>query len=260
MIARIRSVFFNILFYGVLTPVICILTLPSLLFPRKVAVWVAEFYQTSSYYLEKYVMGIDYEVRGLENLPQGGEYLVAAKHQSAHETMKLHMLFPDPTIILKKELLRLPLFGWFLKRVGVIPIDRTNRGQAMTSIVEGAIRMKAAKRPIIIFPQGTRVAVDETTAKKPYKGGVAKMYGATGMPIVPLALNSGLYWPRNSFWKRPGKAIFEFLPPIPPGLPEKEVMHLLEEQIETASARLVEEARAKDPSLRPSAHPPAGST
>ncbi len=245
MIDKIRSVIFNILFYGVLTPAVCIGLMPALIMPRAATHWVAKTYQQLAHLLEVYVLNLKMEVRGYENVPKDGSpYLVAAKHESAYETLKLLILFNDPTIILKRELLKIPLFGWFLQRLEVIAIDRGNREQAMSSLVDGARKMQQNKRPIVIFPQGTRVSVDTTTAQKPYKGGIAKLYAATGLPIIPMAINTGLYWPRNSFWKKSGTVIIEFLPAIPPGLPEKEVVALLEQQIEPASTRLLAEGRA----------------
>jgi 1-acyl-sn-glycerol-3-phosphate acyltransferase len=244
MLDKVRSVIFNLLFYVVLTPGICILMCPTLLMPRRYAFKVARSYHWISYYLEKYVMGLDYEIRGRENIPSDTEsYLVAEKHYSAYETMKLYHFFYDPTIILKKELLSIPIFGWFLKKVDVIALDRGNREKALTSLIEGAQSMKAQNRPIVIFPQGTRVAIDATPKQKPYKGGIAKLYTTLNIPVLPIAHNSGLYWPRNSFWKKSGKVIFEVLPPIPTGLTGPELMAKLEEQIESASNRLVEEGR-----------------
>lgn len=240
----LRSIIFNILFYGVWTPLICIGMAPCLLLPRGFTVWVADFYQDGTYYLEKYILGLTYEVRGLEYRPARGEpYLAACKHYSAYETLKLYPLFGDPTIVLKRELLFLPLFGWFLKKLDVIAIDRGNRETAMSSLISGALIMMEKKRPIVIFPQGTRVKVGASAQEKPYKRGIIKLYAATNLPIVPLATNSGLYWPRNSFWKKPGKVIFEFLPPIAPGMEGTEALKILEERIETASNRLVEEGR-----------------
>lgn len=244
MIQKLRCLAFNFLFYVVVTPAVCILMMPTLVLPRPFPLAVCQFYVRLVHILEKYVLGLDYELRGTEHLPKhDGHYLVAAKHYSAYETTKLILLFKDPTIILKKELLSIPIFGWFLKRIDVIAIDRSNREQSISSLIEGGKRMKQNNRPIVIFPQGTRVSIDATTTQKPYKGGIAKLYAATEMPIIPLAMNSGVYWPRNSFWKKSGTVVFEFLPPIPPGLPERDVMAMLETQIESASRRLVEEAR-----------------
>lgn len=245
MTDKIRSIIYNFLFYGVLTPAVCIFMMPALIMSRSATRWVAYNYQAINDVLERYVMNLKCEVRGLEHLPKDhGQYLVASKHQSAYETMKLMLLFKDPTIILKRELLYLPIFGWFLNKLEVIAIDRSNREQSMSSLVDGARRMKENNRPIVIFPQGTRVDVDATTAKKPYKGGILKLYTATNLPILPVAINSGLYWPRNAFWKKSGTVVIEFLPQIPAGLPPTEVMSKLENMIETASSRLAAEGRA----------------
>lgn len=241
---KLRSLAFNILFYGVWTPLICITGLPFLLFGRKGALWISRFYTDGAYVLEKYILGLDYEIRGIENRPDANTpYLVAAKHQSAYETVKLFRLFRDPTIILKRELLWLPLFGWYLRALDVIAIDRGRKERATASLYEGAKKMRAQNRAIVIFPQGTRVQPDATSVEKPYKGGIIKLYNELNIPILPVAMNSGLYWPRNGFWKKPGKVIFEFLPPVPPGLQGPDVMKILEEQIETRSKALVEEGR-----------------
>ncbi len=251
----LRSFIFFIIFY-ILTITVCTFLLPFLVLPRKWMLAVVHFYLWLSSIAEKYVLGITFEVRGREYLPKTGSYFAAAKHQSAYETMKLFHLFGDPAIILKKELMYLPLWGWHARKLDFIFIDRKNRSSAMTSVVDGAKRMKEQGRPIIIFPQGTRTRVHETSADKPYKGGIAKMYAATDLPIVPLAMNTGLFWPRGSFRKYPGHVVFEFLPPIPPGLPEKSIVPLLEEQIETVSIRLMHESKAVNPGLKDVQIPP----
>lgn len=245
----IRATLFNIVFWA-WAVLVCVTIIPLVYCSRKTTLRISHIFNNGVYYIEKYVLGLDYEVRGLEYLPKEGPYLIAAKHQSAYETMKLHRLFGDPSIILKKELLSIPIWGKFLGKLDIIAIDRSNGESAMTSIVDGALRMKEQKRPIVIFPQGTRVATDATTAKKPYKGGIMKMYKATGLPIIPLAVNSGMFWPRNAYLKRPGKVTFEFLPPIEPGLDDKKVMKALEERLEEASIRLMEEAKERNPLLR----------
>jgi len=238
----IRSLLFNILFYG-LTGLACILCLPGLLLPRGGAFVIICSFVRSVHFLEKYVLGLDYEVRGLEHLPQNGSYIVAAKHQSAYETLKLHILFDFPAVILKQELLNIPLWGWFLKRSEPIAIDRSKGQQASQQIIEGAQKIEAQNRPIIIFPQGTRVHPWQTPAQKPYKSGVARIYKNTNMPIVPLALNSGLFWPRNSWTKRPGKVIFSFLPAIETGEDPDTIMKRLETTIETETLKLEQESR-----------------
>jgi 1-acyl-sn-glycerol-3-phosphate acyltransferase len=245
----LRSLLFNILFFS-FTALACIVFLPVLLMPRGAILWATKTYLKGVSLIEKTVMGLTYEIRGQEHLPKEGTYIVAAKHQSAYETLKLHDLFGDPTIVLKRELINIPVFGTFLKKIDVIPINRKNKEEAMNAIVAGALRMKDNNRPIIIFPQGTRVAVDISKAEKPYKGGIVKMYTNTDIPIIPMALNTGLFWPRNSFIKRPGKVVFEFLSPIEPGLPDKKVMQALEDRIEEKTSLLMEEAKEKFPHLK----------
>ncbi len=245
----IRSIIFNIFFYG-FTVLCCIGFLPVLLLSRNALLSAIMFYLRVSFWLERSIIGLSYEVRGAEYLPKQGTVIVAAKHQSAYETLKLHLLLGDPTIVLKKELLGLPLFGIFLKTLGVIAIDRRNKEESIKAIIDGAEQMKKSNRPILIFPQGTRVAPDQSAKDKPYKGGIAKMYEYTGLPIVPLALNSGLFWGRNSFIKRPGKVVFEFLPAIESGLPDKKVMKAIEDRLEEASIRLMVEAKKQNKALK----------
>lgn len=240
----IRSILFNLVFYGVWTPLVCIGMAPCLIFPRGFTVWVASMYQDGAYYLAKYILGIDYEVRGIEHRPDKGAYIVASKHQSAYETLLLYTLFGDPTIILKKELLSLPLFGWFLRKLDVIALDRGNSAEAKSSLVRGMQKMKELGRPIVIYPQGTRVSPDATPKEKPYKRGISRIYAQAGLPILPVAHNAGLYWPRNAFWKYPGKVIVEFLPMIPAGEAPEDIVQRLEDAIESASNKLAAEGRA----------------
>lgn len=240
----LRSTLFNILFYGT-TAIACVLCLPGLLLPKKQAMWIVKFFVHTVYFLEKHVIGLDYEVRGAENLPTGGSFIVAAKHQSPYETMKLNILFDDPAIVLKKELLMIPLWGWFLAKIDPIAINRSKFRQSLNQITEGTLHVKGQGRPIVIFPQGTRVLLDQTTKDKPYKIGVARAAEAAGLPVIPLALNSGVFWPRKSWVKKPGKVIFEFLPPVPDGLGVYEIMKDLEKRIEEHSRRLAAEALEK---------------
>ena len=244
----LRSILFNIFFYG-FTAIACILLVPTLLLPRSTVLKVTKFYLDVVALIEKYILGLTYEVRGIEYQPKEGTYIAAAKHQSAYETLKLYHLFGDPTIVLKKELLRIPIFGVFLRKLDVIAIDRKNKEESIKAIIEGAKRMQKQNRPIVIFPQGTRVHVNATTKEKPYKGGIVKMYSQTDIPVIPLALNSGLFWGRNSFIKKPGKVVFEFLPAIEPGLPDKKVMKALEDRLEERSIALMHEAKDQYPYL-----------
>lgn len=236
----IRSILFDILFYS-LNILACLLCIPGLLLSNEKALsWIVRPYVRSIYVLEKYVMGLDFELRGLEHIPRKGAYIIAAKHQSAYETFKLHLLFDNPAIVLKRELLRIPIWGKFLAKVDPIAIDRSKGKDAMAQILEGAKHVQSQHRPLVIFPQGTRVHINQTPQDKPYKIGVARIAEATGMKIVPLALNSGYFWPKKKFLKKSGKIVFEFLPPIDPkeyGV--YEIIKTLETQLEEHSNNLL---------------------
>ena len=243
--AYIRSTLFNIAFI-IATSILCIAYIPLLLLPRSWFLNAVRFWIHVTTFLEYTILGLSYEVRGREHLPAEGSYLIAAKHQSQYETFKLQILFKDPAIILKKELLSIPLWGAYLKKSGVIAIDRSTPEKALKSIEDGAVLMKNAGRPVVIFPQGTRVRPDETTGHKPYKAGIARVQEATDLPIIPMALNSGIFWPRGGWFKTPGKVIFEFMAPIQPGQDRKTLMRELEDKIESGSHSLMNEARAKE--------------
>lgn len=245
----LRALIFNLYYYG-LTATLCFAYIPLLLLPRVLFVKMVRFWLQTVYFGEKYILGLTYEIRGENNIPKDGPFLVAAKHQSAYETLKLHLIFNDPAIILKKELLSIPLWGWYARKAEMIAIDRSTPKTALNSIIEGAKRVKAQNRPIVIFPQGTRVHTTDTAKEKPYKSGIGKMYEATNMPILPLALNSGLFWPRNAFFKKPGKVIMEFLPLIPAGQTSKDVMKELEHQLEEHSNNLVQEIKKNNSSKK----------
>lgn len=240
----IRSIIFNCIYYPV-TALLCFLYLPFLLAPRDVFCKLVEFYVKIVHILEIVILKLDYEVRGAEHLPKDQAYIVAAKHQSSYETLKLHLLFKDPAIVIKKELFNIPIWGWYAKKMQLIGIDRSNRERALNSVTEGAEMAAKAKRPIIIFPQGTRVKVEHTSKDKPYKAGIMRMHHASNLPVVPLALNTGLFWSRNAFHKKGGKVIFEFMPALESGLSTQEGLAILENVIETKTADLVAESMNK---------------
>lgn len=236
----IRSLIFNILYYP-LTAFLCFAYLPFLLLPREWLLVMVEFYVKLIHLLEKYVLKLDFEVRGIEHLPKDEAYIVAAKHFSSYETLKLHILFKDPAIVMKKELFSIPIWGWYAKKMRLIGIDRSNRDTAVKSVTAGAQMAADMKRPIVIFPQGTRVALDHTAKDKPYKSGIMRMQQAAGLKIVPMALNTGLFWPRNAFTKKSGKVIFEFMPPLESGLSTHEGLAIIQNAIESKTAELIAE-------------------
>lgn len=230
----IRSIFFTIGFY-VCTILVLVLSIPAIVMPLKVKRAVALFWFWMIYQLEKYVMNLQYHVIGRENLPSAS-YIVAAKHQSAWETLKIYMIFGNQAaIVAKKELLDLPLWGRYGYAMGLVPVDRSKGKEAMVAMVNAAQQAVNKGRSIVVFPQGTRVPVGE---KRPYKFGVMKLYEGLQVPIVPVALNAGCYWPKNAFFKKSGTITVEILPVIPAGLPTEEAFARMTESIETASDRL----------------------
>jgi 1-acyl-sn-glycerol-3-phosphate acyltransferase len=184
------------------------------------------------------IVGLDHEIRGREHA--SALAIFAFRHQSAWETLAIHLLLPGAAIALKRELMRVPLFGWCLAHAGMIGIDREGGARALRGLIEGGRAALARGMPIVIFPEGTRVAPGE---RRPYHPGVAALYRHLDCRVVPVALNSGVFWGRRSFVKRPGRIAVEFLPPIEPGLERKAFMAELERRLETATGRLVTEAR-----------------
>jgi len=236
----LRALAFNIGFFAV-TGLLGIAGLPLLLAPRR---WVMQFgrlWARSVLFLLRTIVGLDGEIRGLGKLPAGA-CIIAMKHQSAWDTLILPVVLGDPAIVLKRELLYLPFYGWYAARAGSIAIDRGGGARALRGMVAAARRAAAAGRRVVIFPEGTRTAPGRRLA---YQPGVAALYQALGLPLVPAAVNSGLFWGRRSFLKRPGRITLEFLDPIPPGLARREVMARLEERIETATAALEQEAAVR---------------
>jgi 1-acyl-sn-glycerol-3-phosphate acyltransferase len=231
-----RSALFNIAFFG-WTIILAVLYLPLLALPRSVMWMGARFWARSILFFLRHIIGMSYEVRGLERLPKQG-CLIAAKHQSAWETMAFNLILAEPAFVLKKELLSIPLFGFYLMKTGMVAIDRKAGAKALKLMLASGREELAKGRPVVIFPEGTRTAPGETA---PYHPGIAALYAGADAPCVPVALNSGLYWRRNSFIKRPGKVIVEFLEPMPPGQDRKAFQKDLQARIEEATARLVAE-------------------
>jgi 1-acyl-sn-glycerol-3-phosphate acyltransferase len=234
----LRSVLFNLLFYLNLV-VYLAAALPTLLLPCRYVLAVARSWARTNLWLLRVICGIKAEFRGLEKIPPGG-LIVASKHQSIWETFALVPYLDDPTFILKRELMWIPLFGWCLWKAQMIPVDRGARGPALAAMTERAKAEVRRNRQIIIFPEGTR---RPPGAEPRYKFGVAHLYAETGVPCVPVALNSGLFWPRRSFRRFPGTVVVQVCDPIAPGLDKSDFIARLQEVIEAASAKLVEEGR-----------------
>jgi 1-acyl-sn-glycerol-3-phosphate acyltransferase len=229
-----RSILFNILFYLNLF-VYFIAAIPSLFLPYRVVVAFAKAWGRTDLWLLRAVCGIDVEWIGLEKIPKG-PLIVASKHQSLWETFALLTLFRDPTFIVKRELMWIPFFGWYIWKARMIPVNRGARTLALADMTERARVELQRDRQLVIFPEGTRRAPG---AEPAYKFGVAHLYAETGVPCLPVALNSGLVRGRRSFLRHPGTVRVEILDPIPPGLARAEFLERLETEIEGATARLV---------------------
>jgi 1-acyl-sn-glycerol-3-phosphate acyltransferase len=229
-----RSLLFNFLFYANLI-VHLIGSLPALLLPRRFARACIRSCAFVTLWLLRIVGGVKSEFRGIDKLPKTA-CIVACKHQSAWETFALYAVFDDPIFILKRELMWVPLFGWYTWKAGYIAVDRSAGLAALTRMATRAQAALARGSRLVIFPEGTRRAPG---AEPDYKPGVVYLYGRTNVPCVPIALNSGMHWPRRSFLRPPGTIVAEILDPIPPGLDKGSFSTRLQDAIETASARLM---------------------
>ena len=236
----LRSLAFNVAFYLnlALWMIVC---LPAFLLPRRLFLGVPRGWASTSLWLLRWIAGTRLEVRGRENIPHGG-LLVASKHQSLWETFALYTLFDDPAFIHKRELAWIPFFGWYLWKTGMVSVDRRAGSLALVEMNRRARQEVARGRQILLFPEGTRRAPGAPPA---YKFGIAHIYANLGVPCLPVALNSGLFWPRRRFLRRPGTIIVEFMEPIPPGLPREKFLRELQARIESSSDRLLAEGRAQ---------------
>lgn len=239
---RLRALAFNLVFW-IGTVVFGVAGLPFLLTPRRTAMRFGRFWAQAVLWALKVIVGLDGDIRGRENIP-AGTCLIAMKHQSMWDTLMLPPLLGDPAVVIKRELRFVPFYGWYATRAGSIFIDRKGGAGALRRMIAAAKNAAAAGRPVVIFPQGTRTAPGAPVDRAPYQPGIAALYRELAVPLVPAAVNSGLYWGRRAFIKRPGRIAVQFLEPIPPGLPRREVMTMLETRIEAATAALEQEATA----------------
>ena len=224
-----RSLIF-LVWFATLSLLMSLLLWPVLV-SRSATIWLSRTWARATLWGLKVFAGIGFEVRGL---PPTGPVLVASKHMSMWDTLALFLVLDSPSIVLKRELLYIPFYGWFLWRAAAIPIDRSARASALRKMSQAANHALGEGRPLLIFPEGTR---KKPGAAPDYKPGVAGLYGMLEVPCVPVALNSGVYW--TSFLKHPGTITLEFLEVIPPGLKRGAFMALLEKRIETATAALL---------------------
>lgn len=246
MILLIRSLAFNCLFYVNLMALM-VVGLPTLAMPRRYIFKIARIWARSSLWLLKAICGTHVEFRGREHIP-AAPFIVAAKHQSVWETFALTLLFDDFCYILKRELTYIPFFGWYLWKSGQIAIDRKSGSSALTQAAVRAQQIFAEQRVLFIFPEGTRRAAG---APPKYKFGVAHIYDVSSVPCLPIALNSGVFWARRSWLRRPGTIVVDVLEPIAPGRDKDVFFNDLQDRLETASEHLIAEALAKDPGLVP---------
>jgi len=235
----VRSLAFNALFYLVLLGYF-VVALPTLLLPRWGILRLARHWAHTNLWLLRVVCRIDVDWRGIEKIPRGA-VLVAAKHQSAWETFALLTVLAEPTFILKRELLWIPFYGWFARHAGMIPVERGGGKPALVAMTARAREALLEGRQIVVFPEGTR---RPPGAEPKYKFGIAHLYAEGVAPCVPIALNSGLFWPRRQFLRHPGTIAVEVLDPIAPGLPMEEFFQRLQQDIEAATTRLMAQASA----------------
>jgi 1-acyl-sn-glycerol-3-phosphate acyltransferase len=240
----LRSLVFNLLFYFLLV-LWLLFALPTFLMPRTAILAVAKGWSKSNLFLMRIICGTRVEFRGTDKIPKG-PLIVASKHQSMWETFALLPFFDQPLYILKSELKWIPLFGWYAIKADMIDVERDAGARALRNMTRRAGEAVREGRQLIIFPEGTRRPVE---APPRYKHGVAQVYKQSGVACLPVALNSGLFWPRRNFMRYPGTLVVEFLDPLPPGLARDELIDRMRDAIESATDRIVKDAREEQAKL-----------
>ena len=224
----LRSLLFNFFLYTGIVAVFLI-AIPALFLPAKITLFFGKFLGYYVVFILRFFLNTKVEFKGIENIPKNEKYFVASAHQSMFETFALQSILDYPVFILKKELLKIPLFGQYLKKIKSIEIIRDTTTKENLSFFDKVAKIvKNENRPLLIFPQGTRVKVDD---KVPFKKGVGRIYEALNISCVPVALNSGKVWPKHGIVKYPGKITVSFLKPIEPGLNRDEFIKNLEMKI-----------------------------
>lgn len=229
----LRACLFNLAFFG-LTSLVTFVALPLLVAPREAIMTVARLWARAVIVLLRVIVGVRLEVRGMEHI-RPGPVVIAAKHQSAFDTIVWLTLLPNMAYVMKKELLSIPLYGWHARKMGMIPVDRAGGGPALRAMLRGAQTALEEGRQVVIFPEGTRTAPGE---RVPYQPGVVAIAGLGVAPVIPVATDSGRVWGRRAVLKRPGVIRISVLPPLPPGLPRAKLLAELAAAIETETDRL----------------------
>jgi 1-acyl-sn-glycerol-3-phosphate acyltransferase len=241
----VRSILFNLCFYANLIIQMIVQSPIYFLMPRKAAYAIPKNWARSSVWLMEKIVGTTFEIEGLENIPAGG-YILAPKHQSFWDTFALLPYLDDPVYILKRELMWIPLFGWYAGKQQMIPVDRGARGKVMLDVLKRTREVLAKGRQLIIYPEGTR---RPPGAEPLYKYGIARMYRDLGVPVVPVAMHPGLFWPRRTFQRYPGHFKVRILPPIEAGMDPDAFFARLMAETEKASDELLVETFARNPNL-----------
>ncbi|PWG16493.1 lysophospholipid acyltransferase family protein [Salibaculum griseiflavum] len=235
----LRSFVFVVVIYFAMIPY-GLIYLPAALRSRDGAIAACHAWCRFVKWTAPWMVGIRTEVRGT---PPTGECLIAAKHQSFLDIILIYSSVPRGKFIMKKELTKAPILGWYALRIGCVPVDRGKRAQAVQRMVADVEAGRADPGQLIIYPQGTRIPPG---VKAPYKVGSSVLYSELGQPCVPVACNVGLFWPRKGIMRRPGTAVVEFLDPIPQGLTGRDFMNRLEHEVEERSNALMAEAGLKE--------------
>lgn len=229
-----RSLLFVAAFY-LWSATLAILMIPLFVAPHR---WIGAalgVWSRGNLFLLRVLCDVKVELRGLEHAPKGAG-LIAAKHQCMFDTMALWHVLPGACYVLKKELIAIPFFGWYALKGRMIVVDREAHAKALRKLVKDAKDRLASGRQIVIFPEGTRTPPGQAGD---YKPGIAALYRELAVPVIPMATNSGMHWPAHGFSRKPGTIVFEFLPPIPPGMKRAEFMRELEGRIEPATTALL---------------------
>lgn len=243
-----RSLLFNAAFFGG-GLLFALALVPCLVLPRGAMQWGLKAWASGTMWALRHIAGLTWEVKGQENLPDR-PCIFACKHQSAWETGIFYLLINDPSYILKKELLSIPFFGWYIARSGAIAIDRKAGAKALKHMITETKACLERGQNVVIFPEGTRAAPGKPGT---YHPGIAALYKGVDAPVIPVALNSGLFWQRRSFLKRPGRITLEFLPPVEQGQDRRAFMADLQARMEEATNRLIADARGHYPQALPAA-------